>query len=81
MGYDVKKLKELFDKEYKNLCEKEDNVPGYRDAVKEGDDLIQRHPMVVSKFAAYRMDFLSSDREVAAFAFAFRKYEQEVNSK
>ena len=78
MGYDVKKLKELFDSEYRNLYEKKDDVPGYKDAVEEGDALIQKHPMLVSKFAAYRMDFLSSDREVAAFAFAFKKYEEEV---
>ena len=70
----IKKFKEEFDREYRFLYENHDNVAGYEEAVKAGDEFIRRYPKFAGMFAAYRMDFLSSDREVAAFAFALEKY-------
>lgn len=45
-------------------------VPGYNLAVEYGDELIREHHPVVAEFVKARQDPLTSDREVAAFAFA-----------
>lgn len=63
-----------FRKEYDFLYENNDRVAGYEEALDFGDEMILKHPDFVSEFAKYRGDILSSDREVAAFAFALEKY-------
>ena len=55
---------------YSRIYESNDNVDGYRKAVEIGDDYIKRHPETMGRIASIRGDLISSDREVAAFAFA-----------
>ena len=63
---------EQFNKEYAFLYENRDRVAGYREAVDAFDEFIkdERHAVFVGEFANYRGDFVSSDREAAAFMFA-----------
>ena len=59
-----------FAKEYNFLYDNYDNVAGYREAVSFFDGFVKHHADFVGEFAKYRGDFISSDREAAAFAFA-----------
>ena len=59
-----------FGNEYEFLYDNHDNVAGFRDAVREGDKFMKNHREFVSEFCKYRGDFITSDREVAAFMFA-----------
>lgn len=67
---DIDEFMDKFNKEYKFLYENSDRVAGYREALDYGDAFIDAHPDFVAEFVRYRGDFISSDREVAAFAFA-----------
>ena len=61
-----------FNKEYDFLYENSDNVAGYSEALKWFDDN-QSKPEVkpyVTALVNERGDFISSDREASAFAFA-----------
>lgn len=62
-------LQKQFNKEYDFLYENE-NVAGADEAMEFGDELINAHDPLVAQFGNYRQDLLTSDREVAAFAFA-----------
>lgn len=56
----------------------------YRELVERGDELIKTHPEEVAVFNRMRLDLLTSDREVAAFACAWDKVnlsEQETKKK
>ena len=64
-----------FDEEYEFLYDNYDRVAGYEEALAAGDEFIQQHPEFVREFVQYRGDALTSDREVAAFAFALSCYE------
>lgn len=68
-----KYLLEKFENEYDFLYEHRDAVAGYREAVGWFDEFIKtaKGRKIVQAFCAYRNDFISSDREAAAFAFAF----------
>lgn len=59
-----------FCKEYAFLWDNYDNVAGYREAVNAFDEFAPRHKDFVGEFVKYRQDFISSDREAAAFMFA-----------
>ncbi len=61
-----KKFNEHYDRLYKAL----DNVEGYAKALEIGDEFIRNNSATVERFNSYRKDIMSSDREVAAFAFA-----------
>lgn len=61
---------EQYKKEYEFLYDNNDNVAGYREAVDTFDEFLKVHQDFVSQFAKYRGDFISSDREAAAFMFA-----------
>lgn len=61
-------------KEYEYLYNASGYVAGYDEAVAFGDAFIAAHPDFVNEFNLYRHDVLSSDREVAAFAFALERY-------
>ena len=63
-----------FGKEYNFLYEHNDNVAGYEEAANAFDDFLFRHKNFVVEFVNYRGDFISSDREAAAFMFAIEKY-------
>ena len=59
-----------FAKEYNFLYDNCDNVAGYREAVSFFDGFAKHHAAFIGEFVKYRGDFISSDREAAAFAFA-----------
>ena len=65
-------LKE-FNKEYDFLYEY-DYVAGYDEAVEEFDKFVKKNVSFIYEFVEYRGDFISSDREAAAFMFALSKY-------
>lgn len=59
-----------FNEVYTFLYNNEDKIPNYKDMVALGDRMIGTHDKFVTDFIKYRGDFLTSDREVAAFAYA-----------
>lgn len=63
-----------FGDEYQFLYGNYDRVAGYDEALAVGDEFICQHPEFVQEFVQYRGDALTSDREVAAFAFALSSY-------
>jgi len=68
-------LLDAFCQEYDRLYDSEDRVSGYREAV-AWFDAHQEDPGVVEHRNALiheRQDLLSSDREAAAFVFAYRR--------
>ena len=71
---DIEKFLKKFNQEYSFLYEHKDNVAGFREAVEYGDHFISKNPEFVGEFVRYRGDFISSDREVAAFMFAMEPY-------
>lgn len=72
-GVDPERLRELKERVsdwYERIYDSYDNVPGYQEAIDAGDALIRSHAPYVDALIEYRGDMLSSDREVAALAFA-----------
>lgn len=70
----IEKFLRKFRKEYKFLYDNYDNVTGFRDAVNEFDYRIRydsRFNRMVQEFALYCNDFISSDREAAAYMFTW----------
>lgn len=61
-------------KEYDFLYENSDRVAGYYEALDFGDMWIHQHPVEMGKFYQVRGDFITSDREVAAFAFTLEHF-------
>lgn len=47
------------------------------DAVEAFDEFLKKHKEFVREFAKYRGDFISSDREAAAFMFALESMMEE----
>lgn len=70
----IHKFLEQFNKEYDFLYDNFDAVAGYDEAVAAGDEFIKKNPKFVREFVEYRGDFISSDREVAAFIFALETF-------
>ena len=70
---DIKQFAKQFNKEYKFLYDSDDYVAGYREAVEAFDNFVEKHAEFVGEFVDYRRDFVSSDREAAAFMFALEK--------
>lgn len=66
----IEKFLKQFNKEYSFLYENHDQVAGYDEALKAGDEFISKNPDFIGEFVRYRGDFISSDREVVAFMFA-----------
>lgn len=64
---------EQFNKEYDYLYEHHDCVAGYDEAVQEFDDFLESHNEFVAEFSRFRGDYITSDREAAAFMFAFNE--------
>lgn len=61
---------EKFNIEYDFLYENGDHVAGFREAVDAFDTFCKDNSKFVSEFVKFRGDFISSDREAAAFMFA-----------
>ena len=73
ISINIKKFDEQFNNEYEFLYEHHDRVAGYTEAVDAFDDSMKRQQWFrdfVSEFVNYRQDYISSDREAAAFMFA-----------
>ena len=73
---DIKIFAEKFGNEYEFLYDHSDRVAGYQEAVTAFDTLIQYQDFkaFVCEFNRYREDFISSDREAAAFMFACESF-------
>lgn len=61
----------LFRTNYTFLYEHKNAVAGYREAVEAFDEFVkeEKNKQFVCDFVTYRGDFISSDREAAAFMF------------
>ena len=70
MTINIKTFEKQFKKEYNFLYENDNNVAGYREAVAAFDEFLSENKNFVCEFVKYRGDFISSDREAAAFMFA-----------
>ena len=73
MMYDMEELGKQYTKEYRFLYQADvegKHVAGYDEALAFGEKMIRENHVLVGKFATWRRDFLGSDREVAAFAYA-----------
>lgn len=73
MQIDLAAFNDQYKKEYAFLYENGDHVAGYAEAVAAFDSDIKAAPRfkdLVRDFVLYRGDFISSDREAAAFEYA-----------
>lgn len=70
LEFNIHQFAEKFQQEYNFLYDNRDRVAGYREAVAAFDEFLKKQPAFVGEFARYRQDFISSDREAAAFMFA-----------
>lgn len=70
INIDIRSFYEQFVKEYEFLYDNDDMVAGYTEAFEAFDDFVKWFPEFVREFARFRGDFISSDREAAAFMFA-----------
>lgn len=62
-----------YGKEYDFLYDNDDHVAGYREAVEDFDRMMKGNDAFnkfVCEYVNFRGDFISSDREAAAFMFA-----------
>lgn len=72
VNINIHNFMEQFHKEYNFLYDNRDYVAGYSEAVNAFDEFIkdEQNARFVGEFVNYRGDFISSDREAAAFMFA-----------
>ena len=76
MKIDIEKFEEQYRKEYKFLYD-HDNVAGEQEAAEAFDKFAPKHREFIGEFCKYIGDFITSDREAAAFMFALEKFEME----
>lgn len=69
MKINIHEFHERFCNEYDFLYKNRDRVAGFDEAVRAFDEFVKTHRDFVAEFVAYRHDFISSDREAAAFMF------------
>lgn len=82
---DMKKLQDAFTKHYSRLYRTHDDNDSkeYREAVKKFDQKSKNDPefsAIVQQFTNYRCDFISSDREAAAFVMALDELNHKHNA-
>lgn len=72
INVNIHEFAEKFNKEYEFLYDNYDRVAGYDEAVEAFDEACKNEKFAafVGEFGNYRQDFISSDREAAAFMFA-----------
>ena len=75
MNINIAEFLHRFNAEYEFLYNAKGYVAGYDEALQYGDEFIKAHPEFVAEFNRYRGDILSSDREIASFAFALAETE------
>jgi hypothetical protein len=76
--YELEQLDKQYQKEYAFLYKADRNrqyVAGYDEALDEGIRLMEDRNELMIEFARWRGDALTSDRELAAFAFAAAELE------
>lgn len=79
LKYDIVKFCDAYNKEYEFLYNARDNVAGFKEAVDQYDMLMDINPsfkLFVKRFTNYRKDYITSDRECAAFMFALLDIEE-----
>lgn len=69
----LKKFDDNYDFIY-NANSKNKEVAGQREATAAFDDFVKQHGDFVREFVNYRGDFISSDREAAAFMFTMNDF-------
>ena len=72
MAINIQKFREKYLEEYEALYNQEGEVAGYREAVQAFDEFVKPHQAFVGEFVKFHGDFISSDREAAAFMFALQ---------
>ena len=74
MSINIHEFAKKFGQEYSFLYENRDRVAGFREAVDAFDEYLEKDiggfKKFVGEFVDFRKDFISSDREAAAFMFA-----------
>lgn len=74
MSINIHEFAKKFGQEYSFLYENHDRVAGFREAVDAFDEYLANDiggfKKFVGEFVSFRGDFISSDREAAAFMFA-----------
>lgn len=72
INVNIHEFTEKFNQEYEFLYDNHDRVAGYDEAVDMFDTMLKSENFAafVGEFGNYRQDFISSDREAAAFMFA-----------
>ena len=74
MSINIHEFAKKFGQEYSFLYENRDRVAGFREAVDAFDEYLAKDvggfKKFVGEFVDFRKDFISSDREAAAFMFA-----------
>lgn len=70
ININIEQFAEEFRKQYNFLYDSNGYVAGYDEAVEAFDNFLEKHADFVGKFATYRGDLVTSDREAAAFMFA-----------
>lgn len=69
----ISQFAEQFQKEYDTLYENDCADEGMKFAVWAFNDFAKKHKDFISEFVKFRGDFISSDREAAAFMYALEK--------
>lgn len=74
-GIPVKDLLERFNYWYENFYNMNDHIKGFEEAVEEFGNRLNDEAFqdAIKKFNNERIDFISSDREAAAFVFALKE--------
>ena len=67
-------------REYTYLYNHHDRVPGYEEAVNAFDSFAKKNKRFIGEFIKFRGDFISSDREAAAFMFALEDLDMLGNN-
>ena len=70
MDINIHEFLDRFNEEYDFLYNAKSYVAGYNEAVTAFDEFLKTNNKFVGEFVRYRGDFISSDREAAAFMFA-----------
>lgn len=69
---DIEQFASKYNEEYSRLYDSNDKVEGFEEAVNAFNEYLASDPVFLPEFVAYREDFISSDREAAAFMFTMR---------